>query len=226
MVIGVYNHDGVFIGDLQEQLTCNMYGEDLIEYLYQKHKWSKNDFHAINWPIFKAAINTYQPHYQTKICQLMHDWQYIGERKEMMYGKDNCCPMQCGQQEGKMHYLWCKDTQMAVKQQKLLCTVQKQLQATNACPGINTIFTRILKYRFEEDWGHGIDDGTNLGSLLAQAYQQQQKLGVNSLAKEYLVYKWQTGQNEWIMMTKTIDIQSKHWMRQTIISLHNYLYGS
>ena len=224
--IGVYTKQGVFIGDLQEQLTLNMHGNDLLEYLTQKHQWNNTSIQTINWSVLKSVIDTYQPYYQTKICQLMHDWQYIGERKELMYDKENKCPTQCGHREGKMHYLWCTDTQMTLKRNKLLRTLQKQLQATNTCPGINSIFTRIFKHGFEDSWGDGIEDGTALGTLLAQAYHQQRALGKNSLAKGYLVHKWQTAQTEWLTVTGSIDVQSKHWMRQAIISIHTYSYGT
>ena len=57
--------------------------------------------------------------------QLMHDCQYIGEQKALMHGECNACPMQCGESESKMHYLWCKDPELSQEKQHHLQLVQK-----------------------------------------------------------------------------------------------------
>lgn len=89
---------------------------------------------------------------------MMHDWQYIGVCKKLMYGKDNLCPMQCDSEESKMYYLWYGDTAISLKRSVLLFTLQKQLQSHNTCPGITLIFAHILKKGFEQDWENGIED--------------------------------------------------------------------
>ena len=102
----------------------------------------------------------------------MHDWQYIGERKYIMYRKENYCPIQCDKQKGKMHNLWCQDSSLTLKCSNLLCTLQKQPQASNIFPRITTIFDHVLNYGYNNDWERGTNDGTKMGSLLLQAYKQ------------------------------------------------------
>ena len=115
--------------------------------------------------------------------QMMHDWQYIGERKALMYNKEHTCPMQCGEMESKMHYLWCRDTQIQDKQQHCLRLLQKQLGAINMFPGTITAISKVLTNGFDEEWISDIEQQTHLDKLLHDAIKTQQQLGQNSLPK-------------------------------------------
>lgn len=41
----------------------------------------------------EQALKKYHPYQQTKMAQLMHHWQYIGERKDLLHDHDGLCPM-------------------------------------------------------------------------------------------------------------------------------------
>ena len=225
-IMGLYNKDGVLIGDIRQHLTNAIYGENLLNYLCKKHKWTKESSWTIQWEALEAAVSSYGPTYRTKICQLMHDWQYIGERKHLMYDKDNKCPTQCGEIESKMHYVWCRDKEVMLKRQKAMGILKKQLQAMQTCPGITMCLTRILNNGFEEQWSENIKDGTDMGDLLYQAYITQKRLGKNSLPKGYLVTNWQQVQVLWQSSTNDkTKVTILQWMKNVIVGLHTFSYS-
>ena len=100
-IFGIYNEDGILVGDFKQHITNKVHKAHLAEYLITKHKWTSHAIDVIHWNALTSALSSYQPFYRTKISQLMHDWQYIGERKRIMYDKDRLCPMQCGERETK-----------------------------------------------------------------------------------------------------------------------------
>ena len=225
-VLGAYNENGVFIGDLRKQLIASIHGKGLQAYLKKKHTWDNESLHKIHWEAIEAALSSYGPSYRTKICQLMHDWQYIGERKKLMYDKDNKCPMQCGEIETRMHYVRCKDVAISDKRKKAMRILQKQLQAMHTCPGIITCIMRILNYDFEDQWKDQIQDGSKIGELLHQAYTSQMTLGENSVPKGYLVQSWESAQDTWQRSTNTSNkLSHEQWMKKLIVAIHTYTYS-
>ena len=86
-----------------------------------------------------------------------------------MFDKDCNCPMQCGEVETKMHYIWCKDKEVTNKRKRVMTIFQKQLQAMNTCPGITLCLMRILIYGYEEQWRTQIRDTTEINDLIYYA---------------------------------------------------------
>ena len=82
----------------------------------------------------------------------MHHWQYIGERKLLMNENTGQCPMQCGQLETKLHYLYCTDLKITMARKNHIILLVKQMKALNSYPGIMFTFTQILKNGYEWDW--------------------------------------------------------------------------
>ena len=108
-VIGAYTKKGLYISDIHKQLLYNKNFAPLWNYLQGKHNWTEEGMKMINWKALHSAIKTYPPTYAARIAQMMHDWQATGDRKLLMNEGEETCPMQCGQIETKMHYLWCTD---------------------------------------------------------------------------------------------------------------------
>ena len=55
-MIGVYNQEGIFVGDILEQLTDNLQGKDLQSYLCKKHKWERSDLDHITGQQSKVQL--------------------------------------------------------------------------------------------------------------------------------------------------------------------------
>ena len=114
-VMGMYNSEGEYIGDLNQHLLHSTMEKPLWNYLKRKHNWTEEDMETICWEGIENAVKSYKPYLQTKIMQLMHHWQYIGERKLLMKETTGQCPMQCGMLETKLHYVYCKDASINEK---------------------------------------------------------------------------------------------------------------
>ena len=168
-VMGLYDDDGIYVGDIKQHLTEKAHQQSLIEYVMKKHGWNQQDLMKILWDDLQSALRKYKPYYQTRISQLMHDWQYIGERKQLMFDKEVKCPTQCGEIESKMHYLWCKDSTMCTRQEKALNTLLKQTKAMNAYPGITTALSQIFRNGYNDRWINDIDTSNEIDKLLKKA---------------------------------------------------------
>ena len=191
----------------------------------KKNKWNDEMMQEINWSGLEKALLSYQPFYSTKIMQLMHDWQYVGERKLLMNDNDGNCPMQCGCLETKLHYLYCNDTTVKTKRNAYLQLLTKQLHAINTYPGIVTCFTKILTQGYQPEWMKDILPTNKLDNLMHQAIHTQQALGLHSLPKGYLNITWEKAQNQWTSTNHSS--QPKHdWKKHAVISLHNYTYST
>ena len=77
--------------------------------------------------------------YRTRIAQLIHDWQYTGDRKELMGECDTQCPFGCKSQEGKVHYISCQKKPIAEARQIHRRIFSKVLHSMNTYPGISTV---------------------------------------------------------------------------------------
>ena len=110
--MGMYTREGVFIDNIKSHLQQEYLGQTLRQYLQQKYKWDDESFTYINWEGVENALSGYQPCYRNRMAQLMHDWQYTGDRKEMMGEGSSQCPFGCKKQENNLHYIWCSEEKM------------------------------------------------------------------------------------------------------------------
>ena len=156
----------------------------------------------VEWSQLSDALGTYSPLYSTRIMQLMHNWQYVGERKALMKDGEGLCPMNCGHRETKMHYLWCNSTTFASTRKKHLKLLQTQMQALQTYPGITTVMIRILNNGYADKWIEELNGTTLMDTLLHTSVQKQQALGLNSLVKGYLTSEWQKTQQLWMKTNK------------------------
>lgn len=209
-IFGIYNKEGLLVGDIKQHMTSEMHTTQLKEYLITKHNWTSQTIDTIHWNALSSALKSYQPYYCTKISQLMHDWQYIGQRKNLMFDKDGLCPMQCGEIETKMHYLWCKDKVFFQRRARCQKTLQNQLKAMNTYPGITSTILRIINQVYHQEWMDTIQEHTDLEKTLKRAITQQQKLGDNSTPKGYLVKEWELTQKMWEIANKHMHLSKNN----------------
>ena len=97
--MGFYTEDGIMLGDVRGYLQNKYLGKRLKDYLQDKYGWDNTEFWSIDWDSIEKVISGYKPCYRIRIAQLMHDWQYTGERKELMGDNDSKCPFGCEEQE-------------------------------------------------------------------------------------------------------------------------------
>ena len=69
---------------------------------------------------------------------------------------------------------------------KHLLLLIKQLNAINTYPGITTVISKILRVGYNLQWIQEIENTEGKDSLLSQAIQQQQLLGIHSLPLGYI----------------------------------------
>ena len=149
----------------------------------------------------------------------MHDWQYVGERKQLMNDSDIQCPMQCGKVEKRLHYLHCQEPSFHTKRKKCLGLLQKQLNAAGTYPGITLSLVKIITEGFETNWLRDFQQTTSIDKAVLMAIRHQQQLGEHSLPKGYLHKSWFLAQLKWTDAT-TRQIQT--WTINVITALHTY----
>ena len=223
--MSIYNEANEYVTDLQEQLTTNLRHNDLWLYLMRKNKWNEEIMKTIHWTALETTLQKYQPQYQTKIMQLMHDWQYTGDRKILFKDGDGKCPMNCGATENKLHYIWCKDTTFLNIKLKHLNLFQSQARAINTYPGIITVLAKILLHGFDTSWINSLKVNSRIDALLLNTIHLQKQLGPNSLPKGYILHRWEEIQLKWLLSSHTNTRSIHSWTPHIIRALHTYSYS-
>ena len=223
--INLYTEEGLLIQDIRHHITVYTSGKQLKEYLLKKNMWGETVFNKIAWTGLERAIKTYKPQKQTRIVQLMHNWQWVGERKKMMDANDKgICPA-CGKDEGKLHYLTCQHRTLKEQRNNLLRLLGKQLAAAETFPGIISSFTKILTYGFEPNWIATMRTETRIEAELIKAIKIQQQIGDDTLPKGFLATHWEQVQKLWMKQTNCKNY-SYDWAKEAISALHTYTYGT
>ena len=91
--MGAYSSNNIFLADIHKHILHASTYQELYEYLKIKHTWNDTQMTSIAWDSLEKVLESYQPYQRTKIAQLMHHWQYIGERKTIIHeqdGKEPC----------------------------------------------------------------------------------------------------------------------------------------
>ena len=222
--IGLYNLQHLQVTDIRKHITTYTNSCDLKEYLQAKNDWNDEDMKKISWGGMEKALTSYKPHKQTKMAQLMHDWQWVGERKKLIEtGNLGICPA-CGKEEKRLHYLHCQHKELKESRYTLLRLLSSQLTAAGTFPGINTAFTNILQHGFADEWMSTIMTGHGLDRQLHDAIRSQRSLGTNSLAKGYISAEWEKVQNTWEKQSSQPG--ARHWAKEAITAIHSYTYGT
>ena len=188
--IGIYNEQQVYVTYLQKQLTAKLGYKALWNYLANKYNWNEDIMTKIHLTALETTLDKYKPQYCTKIMQMMHDWQYTGDRKILFRDGEGKCPMSCGQVEGKMHYLWCSNEKFTSTRLKHLKLLQSQMKAMNSYPGITTVIGKIHNLGFDNTWIDDLETNNEIERHLKETILEQKSLGSNSIAKGYIIYKW------------------------------------
>jgi len=220
-IYGIYDTDNIMVGNMTKYLYTKVNGTQLEQYMKTKFNWSENTLRKIDWTSLEKTLNKYKPFQRTKICQLMYNWQNVGQQKSL-YGEDKGkCPTGCGEDETYMHYLNCKHPEMSTYKKKRIQIFKQQLIQQKTYTGITIILTKILR--------DGIGSVktetfvfTKMDKLINKAIEEQQNLGSTSLEKGFVSNKWKKVQQEW---AKSDSIQhNEHWGSKLIVYLHEYTY--
>ena len=155
--MALFNQKGEYITDVKTQIIHQKGYQILWNYLKSKNSWEEQSMKEINWHAMEIALRTYKLSYRTRMMQLMHDWQYTGDRKILMKDGDGTCPMKCGYIEVKMHYIWCKSDSITSKKLEQLHLFKLQAEAVNTYPGITSAIIKILACGYTTTWIQAID---------------------------------------------------------------------
>ena len=221
-IMGAYTMDNTYISDMKKEITNSMHKQNLWLYLQKKNKWVSSTMEKIMWDDLAMTLNSYIPIFRSKIMQLMHDWQYVGERKQLMNDSEDKCPMQCGELETRLHYLWCKDKAFCETRKKHLHLLHKQLDSAGTYPGITATIMKIVTEGINGAWRTNTNITIPMDKLMEEAVLEQAKLGEYSLIKGYIVYQWVEAQRQW-------NIAGTHkqgrWVCNVIKALHTYAFS-
>ena len=221
--LALYTKQNIQIGDIHEYIQYVVNAPPMIAYLIKKNNWTFEQLQLINWDNLDAAIKGYKPFYKTKIAQLMHDWQYIGERKKLFNHNHDKCPAQCGEPETKQHYLECKDTTMQASRQSLMRAFRQRLTLLNTYPGLITVLCKIMLEGFTSEWWTHMTCTTKIDDMIYTAIKLQSELGWMSVTKGYLIYEWEDIQQYWVK-TSCGPHNKYYWGKEVIIAIHTYVY--
>ena len=223
--LGLYTSHGMYIKDLHEYMQYVITANPMIEYLLKKNKWSLNQLQMINWKALEMALKSYKPFRQTRLAQLMHDWQHTGDRILLMAEGKADCPTKCGMIESKLHYLYCKDRDMQKGRAKIMTTLVQQLKCLRTYPGIITSLQKILRDGFSTCWWQDIQEDSPVDKILKETIEYQSKLGDASVPKGYMIKEWATVQQKW-EITSNLPQSKYRWSKEIITSIHTYVYDS
>ena len=221
--MSLYTRQNIQIGDIHDYIQYAINARPMIAYIIRKNNWSYEQLQLINWDDLEAALKGYKPFYKTKIAQLMHDWQYIGERKHLFNKDTDKCPAKCGESETKQHYLVCKDKHMQLSRKPLLRAFHQRLSLLNTHPGIQTTLCKILTEGFQSEWWKNMQCTDTFDVMIKEATQKQSELGMMSVTKGYLIFEWKHIQQKWEKSSGTK--RSKYqWGKEVVIATHTYVY--
>ena len=90
----------------------------------------------VDWSAMENGLKRREPFLRTKLCQLMYNWQHIGQQKRLMHNEEDECPAGCGCEETTMHYLLCTQSEMAKYRKLKQQLLERQLWKLGTYKGI------------------------------------------------------------------------------------------
>lgn len=96
--------------NLRKSIQDTAHSEDLMEYMSQKNKWTKQIRYTIDWDLFAYCYLKTQIHKMTNIIKYLRGWQFTKEKENQQNpNSTSLCPIGCGETETQLHYLMCKE---------------------------------------------------------------------------------------------------------------------
>jgi hypothetical protein len=83
--------------DMKNQLTSQMYDDNMRSFLMQKESWSTQIFDAIDWNSSERALRRLSKNQQMNVVKLCHNYWHTGSRHVRFYG-------------GERPYFFCHET--------------------------------------------------------------------------------------------------------------------
>jgi hypothetical protein len=131
-VFQIYSKAGVAIDDWGHYLVNVVNGRTMREYYLERRGWTSTELGTVDWEAITLMLNATPHTKRMKILQLQHGWQNTGHQKlqfleatdetvteEMKRDNDVYCPFNCGDHEGRLHYMQCTQDIMKKKRQQL-----------------------------------------------------------------------------------------------------------
>jgi hypothetical protein len=72
--------------DMKNQLTSQMYDDNMRSFLMQKESWSSQIFNAIDWKSSERALRRLSKNRQMNVVKLCHNYWHTGSRHVRFYG--------------------------------------------------------------------------------------------------------------------------------------------
>ena len=222
--VGYYNSDGIFIGNVRKYLLNKINGSNLLRYLKGKYGWNNETRSLIEWSALEEALRTQSSTRQTRLAQIMHDWQNVGTQKvKIDPTSDAKCPTQCGATEDPGHYLQCQHSLMKTERTKLQKDLLNQMNKMDTHPGIKTTITRLLNNECTKEDIPAIT--TADAEHIYNATQDQLLLGHNALEKGYISKHWTKAQQIWYNNNNKKKRCLQMWTKKLIVLLQTYTYN-
>ena len=222
--VGFYSKDGIFIGNVRQYLLNQINGKNLLRYLNGKYGWNTAIISLIDWHALEVALRSQTSTRQTRLAQIMHDWQNVGTQKVKIDPTTTAkCPTQCGETKDPAHYLRCQHPLMQSERLKLQNELLKQMDKMDTHPGIKTAIIRLLHNECTKE------DKIKITTLdeehIFNATQDQILLGHNALEKGYLSKHWNKAQQLWYSGKNKMKRGLQMWTNKLIVLLQTYTYN-
>ena len=221
-VINFYSDQGIQIGNIKQYILQTTNGPKLKKYIESKYGWTLEQQNTINWRALETVLKKQTSTRQTRLAQLMYNWQNVGTQKEKIDSSGNKCPTNCGEVETPSHYLQCSNKSMSKERQTKQHALLQQLDKIQTHPGIKTSMIHILN----QEWTNitSLEGHMNSGDerLLKEAILSQLKLGQHSLEKGFLCYEWEKVQYEWMTLKNLHHKDRYQWSCKVITALQTY----
>ena len=216
--IALIINSSVVTSNVKEEIKYAMKYTPLQTYLCQKNNWTPDTFQLTDWPSFARYFKSIPMAKRIKVSKLIHDWQNTGAQKERFarshnrkeplnedaYQASSQCPMQCGESEIPLHYLYCKNNPKPDETTRCIRSIARWMKKAGTHKPLIPILIKAMtnwlangkltiKWKFAQDEDH---EG------ITQALTEQQQIGWHNFFKGRISKTW-------------TEIQQREYSRQS-----------
>ena len=204
-VLQLYSNAGVAIDDWGHYLVNVINGATMRDYYHTRKGWTHTELGMVDWEAISLMLNATPHTKHMKILQLQHGWQNTGNQKlqfleateetiteSMKTDNDVYCPFDCGEHEGRLHYMQCTQDTMKKKRLQLRRALLDRMRRRNTDPLLLSILSYVLTcldtaspIDFQPDW-----TTTPNASVISKLFDHQSALGWNTILQGFFVHEW------------------------------------
>jgi hypothetical protein len=182
----------------------------LIEYLKKRNDWSDDIFSEIDWDAHEAYMLKLPYLKVIKTIKYIHDWQNTGAQKALFDKQrvepahdpsEYLCPLKCGCQEVKQHYLRCPIIQSSTEMKRVISSLSKWLTTSNTDSVLKTAILHCIHQWLVSDESPDMStlhiDNEHNADQVRDAIASQSRIGWDQFFKGRFSKKWSSIQDDY-----------------------------